>query len=243
MGCLPVLRAASLVLALLAGSLPALAGNFSVFPIRVDLGGAQTVASLTVRNTGTEPATIQLQPTTWRQQDGRDVLEPTRELLVTPPIFTVPPGGSQIVRAGLRHAPDAGVELPYRLILREILPEPKPGFTGLRVALELSVPVFVAPKSGQAVPSLQWLLVAGAEGSRLQVTNAGNGHVRIGSFTLTAPSGESIGPIDVGAYLLPGQARELSLPRTPSATSGLRVTARTGHGELAADVASGPAAR
>lgn len=240
---LPVLRTACLALALLAGSLPVLAGSFSVFPIRADLGSAKQVASLTVRNTGDEPATIQLQAMSWRQQDGLDSLESTRELLATPPIFTVQAGGSQIVRVGLRRAPDADMELSYRLLLREVPSEPKPGFAGLRVALELSVPVFVAPLSGKAAPNLQWALVEAGDGPRLRVNNAGNGHVRIGSVILAAPSGEAIGPVDVSAYVLPGQARELSLPRRPAPVGGLRVNARTGHGELAADLAGGPAPR
>ncbi|MDA8656068.1 fimbria/pilus periplasmic chaperone [Luminiphilus sp.] len=88
------------------------------------------MGALTVRNDGTEPASLQMEMLNWSQAQGQDVLTPTRELLANPPIFTVPAGGSQLVRVGLRRAPDGQRELTYRIVLQELPPPPKSRFYG-----------------------------------------------------------------------------------------------------------------
>ena len=65
--------------------------------------------------------------------------------MATPPIFTVPPKGTQVIRVGLRRAADAQQGLSYRMFLQEVPPPPRQGLQGLQVALRLSLPVFVMP--------------------------------------------------------------------------------------------------
>ncbi len=50
----------------------------------------------------------------------KDVQVVSSDLLATPPIFTLQPGGSQIVRVGLRGARNVPGEVTYRLSLREV---------------------------------------------------------------------------------------------------------------------------
>ena len=120
------------------------AGSFSISPIRLDLSATARTAALTVRNDDRE-ALVQAEIMLWEQVDGQDRLTPTRDLLVSPAVFTLPPNGSQLVRVALRSPPaDATRELSYRLILQEVPQTASPGFSGLQVALRLSVPVFVA---------------------------------------------------------------------------------------------------
>ena len=90
------------------------------------------MGALTVRNDGTEPVSMQLEVLNWSQEAGKDVLTPSRELLANPPIFTVPAGGSQLVRVGLRRAPDATARANLSHCLQELPPPPKPDFMGSR---------------------------------------------------------------------------------------------------------------
>ena len=55
--------------------------------------------TFTVRNNGTEPVMMQMELMSWSQSEGKDVYTATREVLGNPPIFTVPAGGSQLVRS------------------------------------------------------------------------------------------------------------------------------------------------
>ena len=102
------------------------AGTIGVSPVRVTLSDSQKIGSLSVRNEGTEPITMQMEVLSWSQREGKAVFAATRELLANPPIFTIPAGNSQLVRVGLRRAPDAQRELSYRVILEELPPPPDP---------------------------------------------------------------------------------------------------------------------
>lgn len=222
---------------------PACAGSIAVNPIRVNLSAAQTTTPLVVRNSGAEPSVVQLQIVSWSQEDGKDVLVPSRDLLATPPIFTVPAGGSQTVRVGLRQRPGTPAEGSYRLILQEVPPPPKPEFRGLQVALRLSVPVFIAPV---VVPTttLAWQAnVTTALNSQVDLNitsvNTGNAHVQVLGFKVFAGGTEL--PLKAPpetAYVLPGQSREwnLRLSAPPAVGTPVRIEAKTDAGDMHANV-------
>jgi fimbrial chaperone protein len=218
---------------------PAFAGSIVVNPIRLTLSASKTAGVLTIRNTGAEPSVVQLEVMSWSQQDGKEVLVPTKELLAAPPIFTVPAGGSQMVRVGLRKPADPRSEVTYRVIMQEVPPPPKPGFQGLQVALRLSVPVFVAPAVASA-PEIQWSATRTTQGDlSIGVTNTGNAHIQITGFRLSV-AGSTLSPLQPARseYVLPGQRMGWTLRSnsTPAALTTLHVVAQTDAGEREADV-------
>jgi fimbrial chaperone protein len=218
---------------------PAFAGSIAVNPIRLTLSASQSTGALTVSNNGVEPSVVQVQVVSWSQQDGKEVNVPTKELLATPPIFTVPAGGSQIVRIGLRKSIDSQREVTYRVILQEVPPPPKPEFRGLQVALRLSVPIFVAPPVASA-PSVQWRATRILrEELNIAVANTGNAHVQITGFKLSV-AGAQLSPVRPpdAAYVLPDQHHDwtLRVNSVPDAGAVLHVIAQSDAGELQADV-------
>mgnify|MGYP000329849137 CR=1 FL=1 len=114
----------------LVGATVVNAAAIGVSPVRVTLSDKQKMGTLTVRNNGAEPVSMQLEVLNWSQEEGNGVFTPTRELIVNPPIFTIPAGGSQLIRVGLRRAPDAQRELTYRIFLQELPPPPNPELSG-----------------------------------------------------------------------------------------------------------------
>jgi fimbrial chaperone protein len=225
---------------LLASPLPALAGSFSVSPVRLALSAKQPVASVVVRNDGSEPSVVQLEVLGWAQSANEDVYGSTSELLATPPIFTVPPGGSRVVRIGLRRPPDPSHELTYRLFMQEIPPPLDADFRGMRMTLRIGVPVFVA-SSAKSKPELKWHTAAAADGKiRLSLANSGNEHVKISDVELTANDGtHSSGVQRVSTYVLPGQRREwlMQMNGPVAAGAAIRIKAHTdSSAELAANL-------
>lgn len=228
-----------LLLALLLAAGTATAGSLSVSPVRVSLTVAAPITALTVQNGGDEPAVVQLESTLWSQLDGADHYEPSRDLIATPPIFTVPAHGSQIVRVGLRRAADPRRELTYRLYLQEIPPPPSPDFVGMRVALRLGVPVFVAPLVA-GTPALQCEALRGAD-STLSVAcqNNGSAHVRIVSLALSpAAGGAPLQTRQVAVDVHAGQRRAWVMQGkpVPAAGTALHLTATTERGDVQADL-------
>jgi fimbrial chaperone protein len=214
------------------------AGSFSVNPVRVTLSANQTVAAITVRNEGTEATVIQLETQSWTQSDGKDVLTPSGEILATPPILTIPPGGTRIVRVGLRRTPDAHREVTYRLFLREV-PPPQALAQALRVALLISMPVFVVP-SGKTAPQVQWHAARTHDGQiRVDARNAGTAHIQLGQLDVSlAANGEKVATRSMSEYVLPDNQRSWMVgPKSaPPAGTLLHVSSQTDTGIVQSDV-------
>lgn len=162
------------------------AGGLFVSPVRVALSSAEPIAAIFVENNGSQPAIVQLRPTRWSQIDGTDRYETSDELLATPPIFTVPPGGRQVVRLGLRRAGDARREGTFRLYLEEVPSAASQQAGGAQVALRLGVPVFVQP-AVTGPQALRWALVRAPDGSiAIACSNVGATHARVASIAISA---------------------------------------------------------
>jgi fimbrial chaperone protein len=224
------------MLSLAAASLAA-AGSFSVSPIRIELSKGQPTAVMTVRNNDTAPVIIQASTLSWGQPGGEEAYGPTRELLVTPPIFTLPPDGEQIVRVALRREPEATRELAYRLLLAEVPQAADKEFTGLRVALRLSLPVFVRPMT-PAKPEVEWHATWTGE-NQLQVTaaNSGTAHLQVTDFELRFPGVEVAEKVAVSRYVLPGSAItwEVKVPAEVSRTASVAIHGFSDSGEFQAE--------
>ena len=216
------------------------AGSFEVSPVRANLSSGQHVAALTVRNTGHDPAVIQLQAMSWTQQESRDILNPTGDILATPPIFTLAPGASQVVRVGSRRPPDPGVETAYRLMLQEVPPPPEPGFKGLRVALKISLPIFLIP-SAQANVKLVWHATPAGNGKlQLSVSNEGSAHVHLAGLTMTSPEVKT--PVvfaDSSVYVLPHASHAWLVDSRAGSGDTVHVVAHDDSDGIQADVVVG----
>ena len=222
------------------------AGTIGVSPVRVTLSDSQKIGSLSVRNDGAEPVTMQMEVLSWSQREGNAVFAATRELLANPPIFTIPAGSSQLVRVGLRRAPDAQRELTYRVILQELPPPPNPDLTGARMTLRISLPVFVSPEI-EAKPVLLWQAVRTSQGAlKISLSNNGNGHIQIKNFKLSLlDSAQPWVTLQSSDYVLAGQSRDwivLASPENPAPPPGvtLQLFAQTDAGDIEAEVIIAP---
>src|SRR5215831_14574206 len=170
----------------------AVAGSFSISPVRVELSAQQRTDALTVRNENDKEVVVQAQVFNWSQQSGQDVLTETHDILVTPPVFKLSGNAQQIVRVAARKAADPKRELTYRLVLQEVPQDAPKEFTGLRVALRLSLPIFVASQSKSA-PDLVWGAAWQADDSlQIVAKNQGDAHLQITDFTVGTSTGDAV---------------------------------------------------
>ncbi len=207
-----------LLLSALGWSPVVYAGSFNIKPVRIYLSEKATTEILQVTNSGTADVTIQLQPMLWTQHEGEDQLKATRDLIATPQIFHLKAGASQIIRVGLVKKPVLKTEATYRLILDEIPPPPEPGFQGLKLALRLSLPVFVKP-DGPSTPSFDIRLAdqsaTAPDAIHLLLNNSGPAHVQLLNMKIHSADrqDEVIGALEKSLYLLAGQTRQLAIKR------------------------------
>lgn len=218
---------------------PASAASISVAPVRVHLSAAERTAVVTVFNRGDDRAVMQAQALEWRQQNGEDNLVDTREVLVSPAVFELDAGKSQLVRLSLRREPDAVQELAYRLILQEVPSSLDVEPEGLRIALRLSLPIFVEART-TSTPGLAWSVVC-CDGDKftLELANTGTRHLRLTDFALTTPGADApMASQSAAAYVLPGQVRRWTLKSglAGAADGQLLLTGHTEDGPVSAEI-------
>jgi fimbrial chaperone protein len=222
----------------LAAASQAAAGNFSVSPVRVDLSAAQPTAVITVHNNDSAPLLVQAATLSWTQPSGEESYADTRDILATPTVFTLPPDGDQIVRVALRRGVDMSRELSYRILLSEVPQAAREGFTGLRVALRLSLPIFIKP-SAEARADVAWQAKRNADGALLvSASNKGTAHLQITDFELLFADQPEPTKVAVTRYVLPGSTVTWNA-RTPPAAShatSARIRGFSSSGEFQADV-------
>lgn len=187
---------------------PAFAGTFTISPLRVDFADDTGMAVLTVRNEDAKPVVVQTQGLAWSQEGGQDTLNPSRDLLISPAVFTLQGGGSQLIRVALRRGVDPVRELTYRVLLQEVPQSASPEFNGLQIVLRLSVPVFVEPLA-PAEPQLAWVTSRSEDGKlTLSARNDGAAHARVHRFAIkTADGATTVLDQPELAYVLPGSSR------------------------------------
>ena len=228
---------------MLAAATPAAAGTFSIAPVRIELAGAQRTAVLTVHNDDAAPLVVQVSALNWSQAVGEENYAPTRDLLATPPVFTLPPNGEQIVRVALRREPDATRELDYRLLLAEVPQPADKNFTGLRVALRLSIPVFVKA-AGPAPAALAWRAQWLDDGGlAVSATNTGLTHQQVSDFTLHFAGSDGTARGVVSRYVLPGSTVtwKIAPPAGAGRAGAMSIRGASDQGDFQADVAlAGP---
>ncbi|BCM25872.1 fimbrial biogenesis chaperone [Methyloradius palustris] len=224
---------------LLSGS--ALSGTaLQISPLRIEFSTKLPSTTITVKNRGDSPSLVQAQIFRWAQQNGQDVLEPSRDVLVSPPVFTVKAGGEQILRALIRIQPQDKKEITYRLVLREVADQvnPDPTQQGVRVLLGFSLPVFINP-ANKPEQKLIW------EAKKLDerklavaLKNEGDSHIQVTSFQLENTSGNVIKQTQM-AYVLSENERQwvFDIDAIDSLGASLTVVAKTDNGELREKVA------
>lgn len=218
---------------------PVFAGTFLISPLRVELSATSPIAVITVRNDGEAAGVMKLDVMSWSQIESQDTYDPSSEVIATPPIFMVPPGGSQIVRLGLRRPVDATKELSYRLYLHE---QPKTAEESgtMKVALRFGIPVFVAPALKAAKPVLVWTVTPESKNAwRVSAFNKGDSHVQIlNTQLLSDDTATPVAQIKGMSYLLTGQKRSWMVTPNAAVPIGkkIKVMSQTDIGEQNATV-------
>lgn len=216
----------------------ACAASLQVAPILVELAHGEQAEALWLSNAGERPIRAQVRVMGWTQVTDADRLEPSRDLVPSPPIVEIAPGQQQLVRIVRPQSGAVRGELAYRLLVDE-LPDPQqaPG-AGLQFLLQYSVPVFVLPEGatprdapGARPPSDVSLLSTSVQGegddSRLTVVNRGPSRVRLSQLAHVDAAGVETALVPgLLGYVLAGQSMQWPLTLPPGGLRDARLKAR-----------------
>src|SRR3972149_1429760 len=115
-----IIRISILYGVLLFASFPALAGDFQVSPITLELGRGTNSGVFTVINEGQEKINFQIAVSEWTQDStGKDVYSETTDIIFFLKIMTLEVGEQRVIRVGLK-GPWGREEKTYRIFIEQI---------------------------------------------------------------------------------------------------------------------------
>lgn len=185
--------------------------------------------AVTISNESDEPLMMQVDLYSWSQTEtGEEVLELSEDIFMSPPVMTLKGRERQVVRlARLSNAPPPE-QLTYRLIAREILPEPDQNIQGtqVQVALALSLPIFITPRDAEntVVCALQNMT---PNPDQVVCENSGTAYAQLRELQVSDAEGKELLKLDAAKYILPGAKASFNLPegvKLPPGSNTLQVT-------------------
>jgi fimbrial chaperone protein len=226
------------VVALLGSAHPSPAGQLRVEPVLLELNAPAAAASLTLRGGDDGEVVVQTRVLRWSQVNGKEILEPTSDVVASPPSVKLAPGADYVVRVVRVTKRPVQAEESYRVLVDQ-LPDLRTQRTrSVNLLLRQSIPVFY--RSRQIAPSnVTWTL--GTENDRLVLTasNAGDERLRIASLRLRDTANTvSFGSGLVG-YVLGQSSMSWTAPNSPhgfGAGGTVSIDAETDKGPLHASV-------
>lgn len=132
----------ALILGLVGQVAAAQAADLRVAPVMVRVPHGATTDTIRVWNDDRKPLNIQVRVFRWSVRNGQDILEPTRDVVASPPMASLPAGAENLIRV-VRVSPTPVTDREqYRLIIDQ-LPNRAPGNSGtVKVLVRHAIPVY-----------------------------------------------------------------------------------------------------
>jgi fimbrial chaperone protein len=227
-----ILLVLSLVVVSLVPSLTR-ASSLSVLPISLDVTQQTNIGTLTLRNREVRPLNVQVRVFRWTQVDGQDKLEPTQDVVASPPIVTITAGADYVVRLQRTNSGEIDGEEAYRAVIDE-LPNPDRQRNGtIAVLLRYLVPIFfLSPDATQ--PRLAWSMSRSGAGALLTATNSGDKRIQLVDLKLGTPQRSAFVGRGLAGYVLGHSTRTWAVAASHGAPPRAVVTAASDHGAIRA---------
>lgn len=186
----------------------------SIDRTRIDLDDTTPSDAVVITNRGTAALRLSVEAFAWRDDAaGAAKLADTTDIVVHPSLVEIAPGASRVVRVGST-AKAAGVEQTFRVIAEE-LPDRRVAQQAGTIAVRtrVSIPVFVAPRSGAASVTVA-IAARTATTATIEVDDAGARHVKLATIRVRAVRGgvDRWSHDIAGWYVLAGESRRFEVP-------------------------------
>ena len=224
-------RLASILLWSLAPSGLARAASLSVSPILVEVGGAASTATVTLRNREARPINAQVRIFRWTQDLGQDQLVPTADVVASPPIVTIAAGEDYTVRVRRIAGSEPAGEEAYRVVVDE-LPNPNRQRNGtVAVVLRYLIPTFFMSEDASQ-PRLKWSLTSAEDSVVLRARNEGDKRIQILDLAIRSSARTTWVGKGLAGYVLGHSDRVWTVPVKTVRPGGSVVVARSDHGPI-----------
>ena len=204
------IRICAAIAALVCFANPVFAGAIEISPLSLRISPPASVAPLNIRPIGKEPVKIQIRVFRWVDRSDPEALEPTTDLVASPPIAVMKPLVNYSVRIIRQINEPVEKETAYRMLI-DVLPNEPLGTMAVGMGFQYSLPIYVQP-SGAAKQKIDWVVERDEDNIIVSATN--NGTISAQFRDLKVSDGKS--NIDLGVKtavtLGPGDTQSWTKP-------------------------------
>jgi fimbrial chaperone protein len=172
-------------------STPAGAASLQVQPAMVEVAAPGAASTVILRNDGLASINVQIRVFRWSQSEGEERLEPTEDVVASPPAVTLAPNADYVARVVRVVKRPVDGEETYRLLVDELPDAAQAQVNTVKLLVRHSIPVFFsAPNMTQ--PVISWSVSTRGDRVVLLARNNGDAHLRISAVSLRDQGGKTI---------------------------------------------------
>jgi fimbrial chaperone protein len=235
------LRLLSIIVAVGACSLGSTANatQLRVEPVLLELNAPAAAGALKLRNDEDVEVTVQTRVYRWSQAAGRENLDPTTDVVASPPVVKLAPHTDYTVRIVRTSKQPVRGEESFRVLVDQLPDARRRTENSVAIVVRQSIPIFF--RSAQvSKANVSWLLTHERDSITVTANNAGDERLRIASLRLRDAAGATIGFGDgLVGYVL-GQSSMRFTVTKPPAGFGVHgpvlITAMSNTGPVKAEV-------
>lgn len=227
----------SIIVAMCIAPWPSSGAQLHVEPVLLELNAPSAASVLNLRNDDDAEIVVQTRVVRWSQSNGSDLLEPTTDVVASPPSATLAPRTDHVVRiVRVSKQPVRGEE-SYRVLVDQLPSALGQRNRSVNVLIRQSIPVFFRERSLRPA-SVSWTLHHDANKLILTASNAGGEHLRIASLRLRSPAGNTLSYGNgLAGYVLGQSSKTWVIPNRPAgfgAKGPVSITAESDKGPVSA---------
>ncbi|NLS17183.1 molecular chaperone [Rhizobium sp. P40RR-XXII] len=198
------------------------AASLRVAPTSLELVAPASATVLNLGNDGDHPINVQIRVFKWSQADGIERLEPTRDVVASPPSTRMNPNGQYVVRVIRTSKAPVRAEETYRVIVDELPDASRTRAGTVTLIMRQSIPVFFKQADAKA-PDVSWSVARQGSGLFLVGRNNGGSRFRLSNLTLAQGGTKISGRNGLVGYVLGGATMQWPIGAAKS-LSGSTVT-------------------
>jgi fimbrial chaperone protein len=180
--------AASVLLWLAA---PAHAASLQVAPVGLEILAPGAASTVKLHNQSASPINTQVRVFRWVQVDGQEKLEPTDDVVASPPMARLTAGADYTIRVVRVSKQPIEAEESYRLLIDELPDQKIQSNRVINLILRYSIPVFFRPADAEAA-KLTWSIEQRNGKVQVSAANDGDRHVRLAGLAIRDRNGAGV---------------------------------------------------
>ena len=195
------------------------ASSLQVSPTRLEKVLPEAAGVITLRNGGNKPVKVQVRVFRWSQVMGIERLDPTTDVVASPPVAQVGANNQYLLRVVRVSKHPVAIEESYRVLVDE-LPDPSQMKNGnVNFTVRFSLPVFFRAAETPA-GQVTWNIRRGNGGYLLSGTNTGATKLRVKDVQLLQNSRIIAIKKDVAGYVTAGGSAQFELGNAKGLAAG-----------------------